>query len=131
MDLVFDAGKKLHPKDVNDLRAHLDKQIDKSGKNVDALTDELARTIDTLDAFMRDMNDAANAAYKTKTTYTPKPKPEKIDTSALKDALNSTKVPVSVLDPFGVWGKFIELSADGTIPFGYSLALLLRVLLVE
>jgi hypothetical protein len=30
MDLVFDSGKKLHPKDVNDLRAVLDRQIDKS-----------------------------------------------------------------------------------------------------
>ncbi len=131
MDLVFDAGKKLHPQDVNALRAVLDRQIDKSGKNVDALTDELARTIDTLDAFMREITDAADATYKTKTAYSPKPKPERIDTSALKNALNSTKVPVSVLDPLGVWGKFIELSANGTIPLGYSLALLLRVLLVE
>lgn len=131
MDLVFDAGKKLHPRDVNELRTVLDRQIDKSGKNVDALTDELWRTIDTLDAYMRDMTESANAAYKSQTTYVPKPKPDRIDTSGLKDALNSTKVPVSVLDPFGVWGKFIELTGDGTIPAGYSLVLILRVLLVE
>jgi hypothetical protein len=91
----------------------------------------MARTIDTIDAYMRDMTESANTQYGTKAAYTPKPKPGKIDTSDLKNALNSTKVPVSVLDPFGVWNKFYKLSSNGTIPMGYSLALLLRVLLVE
>jgi hypothetical protein len=131
LDLVFDGGKKLHPQDVNSLRTILDRQIDKSWANVDALTEELGRTIDTIDAYMREMTEAANIAYRSEASYTPKPKPAKIDTSTLKESLKETKTPVTVLDPFGVWSKFFELSKNGTIPFGYSLALFLRVLLVE
>ena len=38
---------------------------------------------------------------------------------------------MTVLDPFGVWSKYMNLSSNGTIPAGYSLTLILRVLLVE
>ena len=58
-------------------------------------------TIDTIDGFMRDMTDAANRAYpKSPLEYSPKEKPKNPDTSALKNALAQTRVPVSVLDPF-------------------------------
>ncbi len=132
MDLVFDAGKKLHPDDVNTLRADLDRKIASAGQNTDQIAAQLDATIDTIDSFMKDMVESANKAYpNSPSTYTPKQKPPKIDTSSLKKALDSTKVPVTVLDPYRVWGKYFELTGNDTIPASYSWALVLRVMLVE
>ena len=63
MDLVLDAGKKLHPSDVNTLRKELDARIISAGTNVDALSVELSKTIDTIDGFMQDIVRSANTAY--------------------------------------------------------------------
>ena len=61
----------------------------------------MGETIGIIDAYMQDMTEAANIAYpKSPLEYTPKAKPPTPDTSALKDALAQTRVPVSVLDPF-------------------------------
>ena len=131
-ELLFDNAKKLHPDEVNALRKRMDQYVDKSTWNIDELVTSMSRTIDIIDGFMRDMTDAANRAYpKSPLEYSPKEKPKNPDTSALKNALAQTRVPVSVLDPFWVWSRFMELTAKWTISTGYSLALFLRVLLVE
>lgn len=105
-DLIFDNGKKLHPDDVNKLRKTLDTKIDSTGKNIDALNQELNKTILNIDNFMIDITEEANRKYNSKTAYEKKPKPDAIDTSALKNALTKTKVDVTVLEPWKVWPKF-------------------------
>lgn len=100
-NLVFDNGKNLSPKDLNTLRADIDSYIESSGKNIDEIVGELDATVRTLNAFMVDTTAQANKAYpNSPSSYAPKALPAKPDTTALKEALKNTKVPVSVLDPF-------------------------------
>jgi hypothetical protein len=48
---------------------------------------------------MQTMVRDANAHYNQQRTYTPKQKPAPMDTNPLKNALENTKVPISVLHP--------------------------------